>query len=297
MNTLLTKLLSFVTLPFHVLFPELCPYCQKEFLTDKKPLCSSCMEKLKYARLHTGQLCSVCGQPLDKHKHCSWCAQREIFFHKHFSLSDYHSQAKKILQLAKFQNRKNSLAYIRQKSQEQIDKIIASEKIVHLVYLPSSKKLVTSLRNSKTKASGNKILRHQNVFYKAKNQQSKKLNRLHRFRAIEASLQIHKEEAAKLASGNVLVIDDVWTTGATVNRACKLLVDQGIGKENLYVFTVMQRSEYKHTQILSLPQKPAETMSEKNNSQHNEENNAKNSPSKDNNENENSTSDSHHAAA
>jgi predicted amidophosphoribosyltransferase len=72
------------------------------------------------------------------------------------------------------------------------------------------------------------------VFKKRKKQQSKKLDQFSRFREINTNITLNSPKCMSLKSNDkILIFDDLWTTGATMNHLCKLLVDDGIMPEQI----------------------------------------------------------------
>lgn len=222
--------------PVHILFPELCPLCHNSFLIEEEPLCPTCMENLQKQITTNEKHCPICLQPLEKNQ-CTWCGNRELFFARHYNIWNYEGAAKKLLQMAKFSERKKSLQLIQEVATPFIDSLIEERKITNLIYMVSSRKFLCSIKTRK------KIHTHFSFFYKEKNIKSKELNRFDRFRVIDKSLLLHKEKLSKLQEGRILIIDDVWTTGASLHHACKLLVEQGIARERIDVISLFQREK------------------------------------------------------
>lgn len=223
--------------PIHLFFPEQCPGCRKEFLLLRSPFCPNCMQQLDGLTKQGKGRCQVCTQllPNTKEKGCSWCTGREVFFHRHFYIWSYQKVARTLLQSAKFLRRRKSIAFLLKESSQIIDSIIVENNIQQVIYMTSSQKLVYKIRGKQ------QLPYYKNIFYKDKKIKNKELNRFDRFRAIDETLKLNPKQLEKIIDGNILIIDDVRTTGASLHHACKLLVEAGISKERIFTFALFQK--------------------------------------------------------
>lgn len=228
---------KFISFPVHLVFPERCPACEKEFLLHSQPFCHHCMKLLSKLAEQKEEHCQVCAQPMHstKENECLWCAEREVFFHRHFYIWSYQKVARTLLQSAKFLHRRKSISYLLKQSSPTIDKVITENNIQQVVYMVSSQKLVYRIKGKID------IPYYKNIFYKDKKIKNKELSRFDRFRAIDQTLKVDAKQVEKIKTGNILVVDDVRTTGASLHHACRLLVECGISKRNIFTLALLQQ--------------------------------------------------------
>ena len=66
------------------------------------------------------------------------------------------------------------------------------------------------------------------------------LTSIQRTKNVSGAFQITKEAKIDLNQANVLLVDDVYTTGATVSSAIKCLKRAGVGKVDVLVFAKVE---------------------------------------------------------
>ena len=75
-----------------------------------------------------------------------------------------------------------------------------------------------------------------NILYKTKDiLPQSTLNKEQRIQNIKGVYKVQNIECIK--NKKILLIDDIYTTGSTLNECCKILVKKGINKQNIGVLT------------------------------------------------------------
>lgn len=159
----------------------------------------------------------------------------ENYFHEHLYFFKYDGIIRKIILNYKF----NDKAYLYRtisnfliKNKEFCEKVKSYDIIMPV---PISKKRFKergynqSLLIAKYIAQNLKIDLENNCLYKHKNiiEQSK-LNKEDRIENIKGVYSIKNEE--KIKNKKILLVDDIYTTGSTVNECCKMLIKTSLNK-------------------------------------------------------------------
>ena len=91
-----------------LLFPGRCLLCGEELAfraRDGEPLCLACRERL--VPLAAGRRCAICSLPLISEKRlCTRCRKREYEFQSNLSLFEYRDEIRELLYQYKFRNRR-----------------------------------------------------------------------------------------------------------------------------------------------------------------------------------------------
>lgn len=199
-----------------------CLICDS-LISHKETICFECSKKLESSYLNrTFTTCSKCGYPLiDKVYSCPECSNRKGNYI--FSLYDYReSFAREVLEHYKFKNEKKfSKLYA-----SVIKPYIANYDVV--IPVPSSEK---SLKNrgwdqmveicKQLKCSNIKyVFKNVNSFSEQKflNREQRIINSIDKYCLVDVDIDVNSK---------ILVIDDITTTGATINSCINLLKDHG----------------------------------------------------------------------
>ncbi len=230
----------FLDFLFNQIFPEKCSSCIKNNLKLGKPLCEICLTKL--ALIDFENRCLKCGDILSS-KFCS-CSQRYFFFNRSVYAWLYNRQGRKLLKQVKFDKRSSAIRYIKKNIPNKIWEMLDKLKGSAIFVLPSSHifiKKVASFLASKSS------LPLYDIFYKKnKKIQSKMMHEQERFIQIEKNLAINVDKLQKIIEKNYLhfiLVDDIWTSGATMNLAAKLLNDNGVSTDKIFVFGLFRREK------------------------------------------------------
>lgn len=206
------------------LFPSLCSCCRRNWSQPRGTLCLSCRLFFKKTfKLHQWNVRSQ--------NRAVFGRDREVFFQSLYYLAGYRSLQKNLYQTIKFENDSFNRKYLLTLFMQ-----IMAPVMRHAGYVipaPSSHGLLNYFSQKMEKQYGMVCLK---AFKKERKVQNKNLSRPLRFLEMEKSLGFIpgldwgnlKEESKK-----IIVLDDIWTTGATLNRMCRSLVYEGVRKENI----------------------------------------------------------------
>lgn len=210
--------------------PQACLLCDEWVLNpDLSPLCSTCLPSLE---AHDQRICTYCGVPLpgcvlDIQGTCSACTAGAIPFDFARSYGPYAGKLRKLIWKFKFEGHRrlaNPLAAFLVSTLGNSGIQAHPTWIVPVPAHPSRKR---KRGFDQTALLGRALSRRLNVpvfsglrRVKATRPQPG-LNMQERLENLRDAFRLY--EGAKLADRDVLIVDDVWTTGITVTEVCRLL--------------------------------------------------------------------------
>lgn len=247
-----------------LVFPPLCSICGRESL---EIICENCQSKIKVLN---DKICSYCGKPFsggneikekwnilkgeddgqsflaEDHKGCSFCRNEGFNFYRLRSYSLYQGEIKKIIKKFKY-NKIYALGEILTKFLvETYDKYYRDEKIDFIDTVPdflnkdkiaikserANSNHMQTLCQSLSRKIGlpfvNNIIKIRQTCKQQGLDLSQRKNNL---------AGAFKVKNCLLVSGkNVLLVDDVWTTGSTLNEISKVLKNSKANK--IYLLTI-----------------------------------------------------------
>lgn len=229
------------------IYPMYCEVCGEKIRESKGySVCYHCMNKIE---LITLPFCTHCGKPLEatvpfeENALCSDCINCKRYFKYARSVARYQGVIRKCIHLLKF---KKQIKLIQPLAELMIhylecQQLLDSWNINLIVPVPLHKKDLLKRGFNQSALLGEYIANHFSITYKndllIKNQTNnsqvgltkneRKLNVQHVFDIVSPD---------KSCFGNILLVDDIYTTGATVEACCRTF--QQYGFENLYVLTM-----------------------------------------------------------
>ncbi len=239
-ESLLKKLYNTI---LDLLFPEegVCFYCDKYYEEVKEDhVCSECRDKLSFIGKDR---CPVCGKPAYQDnllKRCSYCKNKSFYFKKAISPLEYTGLLRKVIYRFKYEAKpylyksfgEFMIASLKQESIENIDLIVPvplhrsrkaergyNQAELLARYLSSKLNIALDSKNLiRTKATKiqNKLLRHE------------------REENIKDAFRVKASGVFK--DKRILLVDDIFTTGATVNECARVLME--CGANEIYVITI-----------------------------------------------------------
>ena len=219
-------------------FPSVCFICNKELLAKEKHVCAYCIKNLT---LNLEPFCHVCSRHISyKDNVCFECKNKASYIKKMYSCFIYNSLFKKIMIPAKAYKKiylldslKPILLNFSKRHLKSLNLDIVSFVPMHWQKLYYKERdqayeismiLSTLLNIKKTRTLyKNNLTKHQHHLSKSK----RKTNLKDCFSPINIDMFKNK---------NILLVDDVFTTGVTINECAKTLLKAGA--KNVYGFSL-----------------------------------------------------------
>ena len=217
------------------IWPYRCPVCEKVLLPEEGLVCEECRKILPW----TGKItCMKCGRPLEKEEqqYCGNCQASSHLFVRGVCALVYEKQFRKSVLRMKFHNRRIYLPFFAEAMTEGIGQFLTTVRPAVLVPVPAHPRkrrargfdqcaLLTALISEK---AGIPMQEHCLVRLKYTKPQ-KGLSREQRRGNVAGAFAARQPELLKEP---VLLIDDIYTTGATIDACCAALAAVGI--RNVY---------------------------------------------------------------
>ena len=188
-------------------------------------------------------LCYECRKKLQKEFKFTKISSKKQNFSEQYYLFQYKNLIRNLILEMKFQKKSyiyKTIEYFLQNNKKYLEKLKKYD-IIIVVPLSWKRRLQRGYNQSQLIAEIiSNILRikiESKILYKTKNiVPQSTLNKKERKENIKGAFKIRHIE--KIKKGKILVIDDVYTTGSTLNEVSKILRESGIKKENIGVLTL-----------------------------------------------------------
>lgn len=216
-----------------------CLSCSHELeSTHDKWLCPSCMEDLAYIQEGT---CRCCGKPLkhfERYVHygyrCKACQEHPRAFHRHVSMTRYEGLSQKMLLQLKDRGKTYHVPFFAQGMAACVKQHYSDQQIDYIVPVPIhfTRRLLRGYNQSAMLAQHMGKVLGLRVYPDAlkrikRTKKLKKLNKDSRKQALSSAIMVNKTYASVLKDKRVLLVDDIYTTGATMNACAKALLRCG----------------------------------------------------------------------
>ncbi len=227
----------FLSAVFDLIFPPVCLHCNRRIVRQTEYLCSECEADL---HLLTNIQCPVCGFPIQD-QICFYCQENEILFDRAVSIYEYKGPIRTLIHYLKFGDMPGIAGYLSEKALLFLErnKIFMDSNIITAIPLHSVRKRQRGYNQSSLIAQhiAGKMkwcFRTDILFRKKATVPQANLIKAKRRKNVEQAFSIKK--LVDLKQQNILLLDDVFTTGATVQAACRELKKAHPGK--IYVLTI-----------------------------------------------------------
>ena len=210
----------------NLILTQRCAHCKKNYVTNSSLLCQICDHLV--TPLQKNQRCSKCLEQLVE-GNCVVCENRKLYFASLSALFLYKGPARTLFKEAKFRNRKSAFKKI-------FSHNCALPPNTLVIALPSSRNFVKKLVSHLNPQSSINL-------FKKKNITMKNLNQAQRFLKAADSIELI-DDAISLDYDSYLLVDDAWTTGATLNQAAYLLHQLGVEHSKIKGLVAFRRDRY-----------------------------------------------------
>ena len=221
-----------------LLFPRRCPVCDKPVRPAGRLICEECKNKLKYvSEIH----CLKCGKPLsdETEEYCSDCRKKKHKFVQGKSLYEYRSAVGTIYRF-KYAKRQEYAEFLGREMAIHFKEDMKKWKAEALIPVPIHKSRKYQRGYNQAELLAEEIGRRtgipvkKNLIVRCKKTVPQKMLK-------DAERQNNLKKAFKIGQNDVklstiIIIDDIYTTGSTVNEMADILNRVGIDK--VYVLTL-----------------------------------------------------------
>lgn len=222
------------------IYPPKCLLCKIDVSKDHT-FCRNCFLKLNFITIG----CEKCGRQFFEdygpyNKVCYVCKARKYFFEKARSILVYDQYSKPLIHDYKFRNRRNYKVLLTKLLNIITQDLLSKIDLITCVPVHYFRLLTRGYNQSaflaRMLALHNRVAFDVNLLKKTRytKSQHKIDNRAERLRNLNNVFKVRNN--AKIENKNILLVDDVMTTGATVNECAKTLMKNGVKK--VFVVTV-----------------------------------------------------------
>lgn len=224
-------------------FPRRCPVCGKVLKEEGVLACRRCKDRLAYIR---PPYCLKCGRPLKQDgPFCISCAGESHYFDRTVSLWEYSAAMKQSLYGFKYKNKREYARFYGTEAVRMYGYLLDNWQIQAVVPVPLHKSRLRRRGYNQAQCFGRVIacglslpLLNKALFRVKNTKPQKELPAEQRRRNLEGAF-LAGEEAARYRC--VLVVDDIYTTGSTLDAAAAALKKAGV--EKVYGLTIASGKE------------------------------------------------------
>lgn len=220
-------------------FPKTCPLCEK-IIYDKMYICGNCLEKLYVIK---EPKCYKCGKPLNSDEKiiCSDCTKTAHCFDKGIAVFEYKEQIRESLYRFKYQNQRVYSEFYAKMAIQLYESTLNEWKVDKIIPVPMYRKKkirrgynqAEEFADELSKYTG--IPRDNKCLVRIKNTSPQKgMNSEQRRINMENAFAVSVPGIKRCR--NVLLVDDIYTTGSTIDGCAKLL--RAAGVQRIYFLCV-----------------------------------------------------------
>ncbi len=217
-------------------FPKICLSCDERLLDNEQFLCLNCINSLDFLKV----ICPICGSPKTEDK-CKVCQTNEFLFDKARSVFMFNTVVQNLIHEFKYNEMTMIAKFLGKLSQEYIEKFQPFDHIDYVVPVPLHKVKKRYRGFNQSEYITRQIARNMNwkhlpnlIKRKRFTETQTKLNKEQRRENVSFAFKINSKYNIK--GKNILLVDDVFTTGATVNSIAAALKEKQVNK--VYIFTI-----------------------------------------------------------
>lgn len=222
---------------FHILFPRRCPICDQVLAAGEGRVCKKCQKRTEVI---TEPICKRCGKPIAKagEEFCFDCSQRQAAFERGYAVWVYDKYMRKSIAGFKYAGRKEYSRFYVEELVYHLGSRLERLGLDAVMPVPLHKEKLRFRGFNQAEVLAEGIGKkmglpvYTNVLFRVKNtipqkglsDRERRENLKHAFR-VNAK---RKELIPQLK--RVLLVDDIYTTGATIDACAKALKKAGVAE-------------------------------------------------------------------
>ena len=206
-----------------------CDVCKKEMKSHKHYICLDCYEKLPFIK---GNTCLKCGEILStKAKYCMLCQNNKRHFVKNFSVFNYTGSISMLLHRLKYYNERYLGITLGNFLIEKLKTLDIKFDLIIPIPLHKSRKWERTY--NQTEELCKQIIeqgypfRNDIVIRVKDTEQQTKLSLEERKDNLHLAFGLNEGKSEEIKGKTILLVDDVFTTGTTLDECAKFLNENG----------------------------------------------------------------------
>lgn len=215
-----------------LLFPPRCPVCRDILVPEDGKIHAECHKKLKYVQ---EPICLLCGKPIleDEEEYCSDCMARRHYFDSGRAVWIYEKHIRQSIIWFKYKHCREFVDFY---AETAIASVSAWVRRIHpdvMIPIPLNRKKLRDRGFNQAELLAKAIGQRMELPVDTKvlirshwTEPQKNLTPVQRFANLNKAFQV--QLTPKKSYKTVLLIDDIYTTGSTMDACAKLLKEQGI---------------------------------------------------------------------
>jgi ComF family protein len=218
----------------NIVFPAKCVICNV-MTSEGLALCSECWKKIDFI---TDPNCELCGFPFDfdagEGVFCAECNQAPPYFDKALSLFKYSKHSKALIFKLKYHDQLHVAQFLARLIADKLQKLYEYRVVMSV---PLHGKRIRKRLYNQSAVIGSHVAKLTRLEFfpnalikKRHDTPQNQLSRRQRKKNVLNSFDIADEDKKFIEGRNIILIDDVYTTGSTANECSKTLKKAGCGK-------------------------------------------------------------------
>lgn len=231
----------------NLLFPRRCPVCGDIVVPEGALICPSCIPKLSPVMPPT---CKKCGKEVfsEHMEYCLDCTRHKRSFQSGVALLNYNDTAQKSMAAIKYRNRREYLDFYAQAITFRYGKWMARIQPDALIPVPvhparlrkrgfnQAEELANRLsRMTGIPVNSKLLIRTRKTAPQKELSPAERLNNLQQAFAVSSIFQ-HSDSISLSIPSRVILVDDIYTTGSTVESCSRILKQSGV--EEVYYIAI-----------------------------------------------------------
>ncbi len=218
---------------FEVLFPRKCPVCDDIVIPRGDRICPECIKKIHFIK---EPACRKCGKEIydEAVEYCLDCSTKAHIYEWGFSLMNYDDVGRKIISDFKYHNRRDNADFL---AEETVERCMLQFRLMEgdaLIPVPLYfwKKRIRGFNQSEVLARRlgrlTGIPVYNNLLIRTKNTKPQKS-----IKHIQRNVNLAKAFKVRTIPANikrVILVDDIYTTGSTIDACARVLIEAGVEK-------------------------------------------------------------------
>ncbi len=221
-----------------LLYPANCVLCKTPLLVAEMHVCRLCSKKIQPL---AQPLCLKCARPIppfDGHASCASCRSERPYYDRGFALVEYDEPAKSIFHQIKFERKPWLFEIYTHLLTQSFSSFFNDYELIIPVPLDRARERKRGFNQAlmiakMIKRIHSSELAIEKIVKKTKHTAPQsQLKREHRLNNLTGAFKLAQPKA--VAGKNILLIDDIFTTGSTINECARILKENGAGRVDFF---------------------------------------------------------------